>query len=157
MAKIYVSSSWSNPFQQSFVEELRNRGHEVYDFRCPNGREEKSVWESVGISKDGILPSDFKEVLQDGYVRQRFDEHKEAMLSSDVCVLLLPCNKSSHIEAGIMKASGKTVLVYNYAEEQMTPELMYLFFDGIYEYAEDLFAAIHNIDVSLSESPDEQP
>lgn len=35
MAKIYVASSWRNSYQQDVVSFLRNKGHEVYDFRNP--------------------------------------------------------------------------------------------------------------------------
>ena len=33
MAKVYVASSWSNEYQPRIVDFLRERGHEVYDFR----------------------------------------------------------------------------------------------------------------------------
>ena len=33
MAKVYVASSWSNEYQPRIVAFLRERGHEVYDFR----------------------------------------------------------------------------------------------------------------------------
>lgn len=36
MAKIYVASSWRNPFQQEVVNILRDLGHEVYDFKNPH-------------------------------------------------------------------------------------------------------------------------
>ena len=35
MAKIYIASSWRNSYQQDVVSFLRNKGHEVYDFRNP--------------------------------------------------------------------------------------------------------------------------
>ena len=35
MAKIYVASSWRNPYFPEVVEALRAAGHEVYDFRNP--------------------------------------------------------------------------------------------------------------------------
>ena len=35
MAKVYVASSWSNEHQPRIVAFLRERGHEVYDFRNP--------------------------------------------------------------------------------------------------------------------------
>lgn len=38
MAKIYVASSWRNPYQPTVVEKLRECGHEVYDFRNPPKR-----------------------------------------------------------------------------------------------------------------------
>jgi hypothetical protein len=33
MAKIYVASSWRNPFQQDVVGILRALGHVTYDFK----------------------------------------------------------------------------------------------------------------------------
>ena len=38
MAKIYVASSWRNEYQQEVVKVLRELGHEVYDFKNPEGR-----------------------------------------------------------------------------------------------------------------------
>ena len=44
MSRIYIASSWRNGFQQQLVQELRKRGHKVYDFRHPNGRNDAPVW-----------------------------------------------------------------------------------------------------------------
>ena len=35
MAKIYVASSWKNPYQPDVVKKLREQGHQVFDFRNP--------------------------------------------------------------------------------------------------------------------------
>ncbi|HMQ38987.1 MAG TPA: hypothetical protein PKA33_01505 [Amaricoccus sp.] len=35
MARIYVASSWRNPYQPNIVGLLRKHAHEVYDFRNP--------------------------------------------------------------------------------------------------------------------------
>ena len=35
MARIYVASSWRNPYYPDVVEALWASGHEVYDFRGP--------------------------------------------------------------------------------------------------------------------------
>lgn len=35
MAKIYVASSWRNPYYPEVVSRLRQEGHEIYDFRNP--------------------------------------------------------------------------------------------------------------------------
>ena len=35
MAKIYVASSWKNPYQPQVVNKLREQGHQVFDFRNP--------------------------------------------------------------------------------------------------------------------------
>ena len=50
MARIYISSSWKNEHQPKLVEQLRKQGHKVYDFRHPNGRNDRNVWEGVTAS-----------------------------------------------------------------------------------------------------------
>lgn len=35
MARIYVASSWRNPFYPDVVGRLKAEGHDVYDFRNP--------------------------------------------------------------------------------------------------------------------------
>ena len=35
MPRIYVASSWMNPYYEQVVKRLREEGHEVYDFRNP--------------------------------------------------------------------------------------------------------------------------
>ncbi len=38
MAKIYVASSWRNPYYPEVVKRLKDEGHDVYDFRnAPHG------------------------------------------------------------------------------------------------------------------------
>ena len=44
MSRIYIASSWKNDYQQQLVEELRKRGHKVYDFKHPSGRNDQVVW-----------------------------------------------------------------------------------------------------------------
>ena len=54
---------------------------------------------------------------------------------ADVCVLVLPSGKSSHMEAGWMKGKGKPVYVL-LAEDR--PELSYKLFDKICISLEEL-------------------
>jgi nucleoside 2-deoxyribosyltransferase len=53
----------------------------------------------------------------------------KAMEWADACVLVLPCGRSAHVEAGWMKGAGKKVFAY--MPEAQEPELMYKLFDGI--------------------------
>lgn len=55
MSRIYIASSWRNGFQQQLVQELRKRGHKVYDFRHPYGRNDAPVWESVSITQNLLM------------------------------------------------------------------------------------------------------
>ena len=131
------------------VEELRNRGHLVYDFRHPSGRDDRNVWESVsdrlgfGVEyQTGTLsPAEFFKMLVDKQSIIRFEEHFEAMQDADTCILLLPCGRSSHCEAGYMKGLGKRVLVYD-TNKEAQPELMYRMFDDYIYEIEELFQAV---------------
>lgn len=146
MAKIYVSSSWTNHFQSMLVEELRQRGHEVYDFRHPNGRNDRNVWDENGVSSQlfegGISGFEMKKALADSKAQKRFREHFAAMRDADTCVLFLPCGRSAHIEAGYMKGLGKRVFVFGSAFDIIKPELMYLTFDGFFCLYDELFQAL---------------
>jgi len=149
MSRIYISSSWRNPRQPYLVEELRKRGHKVYDFRHPSGRNDSNVWESVS-KKHGLneayvqgtlVTADFKDMLSDEDSTERFREHFDAMNDADTCILLLPCGRSSHIEAGYMAGAGKRVFVMDMSQE-VTPELMYLALDGYFDSLEELYKAV---------------
>ncbi len=149
MARIYISSSWKNEHQPKLVEQLRKKGHKVYDFRHPNGRNDRNVWEGVTASlnlstayQQTILTADdFDRMLLKKEVRERFTEHFNAMNDADTCVLLLPCGRSSHVEAGYMAGAGKRVFVLD-TSTHVTPELMYLTFDGYYHKKTDLYKAL---------------
>lgn len=146
MSRIYVSSSWRNGSQPSLVKELRRRGHQVYDFRHPQGRNDKNVWDGVvtdlglraKFAAHDLTPEDFSRMLDHCGARRRFDEHFSAMCDADTCILLLPCGDSSHSEAGLMKGMGKRVFVMD-TREHAEPELMYLIYDGYTYDLEDVF------------------
>lgn len=149
MARIYISSSWKNEAQPSLVDLLRQHGHQVYDFRHPSGRDDKNVWEEVTASlhmsasyhQEILLPEDFDRLLREEKVHDRFNEHFNAMNDADTCILLLPCGRSSHVEAGYMAGNGKRVFVYD-TSTHITPELMYFTFNGYFHIEEDLLEAL---------------
>lgn len=45
--RIYVASSWRNERQPEVVARLRAEGHEVYDFRRPNGQQDGFHWSEI--------------------------------------------------------------------------------------------------------------
>ncbi len=47
MAKVYLASSWRNPYQPAVLKALRDAGHEVYDFRHPSDEDEGFKWKNV--------------------------------------------------------------------------------------------------------------
>ena len=63
-----------------------------------------------------------------------------AMLWADTCVLVLPCGRSAHTEAGWFAGKGLKTIVY--MPEKQTPELMYKLFDGVVGSLEELVTLI---------------
>ncbi len=134
--KIYVASSWRNPYQPSIVLELRDLGFEVYDFKNPPLRE-GFKWESIDPYWRYWSTSDYIRALDHPMADAGFNSDFNAMKEADACVLVLPAGRSAHSEAGYMKGAGKKVYVLQLTPEE--PELMYKMYDGVYEDTDELF------------------
>lgn len=124
--KIYLASSWRNSYQPSILEELRQAGHDVYDFKNPPDR--------TGFGWSQIDP-DWKNWTTKAYLghltahplaHAGFKSDWEAMCKAEAGVLLLPSGRSAHIEAGYFVGAGKPLVIYLPEGEQLEPELMYL-------------------------------
>ena len=129
MAKIYVASSWRNKYQPEVVAALRAAGHEVYDFRNPEQNPGGFHWEEVDPAWQDWDPADYIQNLNHPVAERGFKADLDAMLWADTCVLVLPCGRSAHTEAGWMAGAGKRVVVY--IPEMVEPELMYKLFDQV--------------------------
>lgn len=124
--KIYVASSWRNVYQPGVVDILRHLGHEVYDFRNPEGRTGFS-WSDVDPDWQQWDTRQYRDALHNPISEAGFQSDYAGMCWADICVLVLPCGRSAHVEAGVMKGLGKPVFVYS--PEKQEPELMYKLFD----------------------------
>lgn len=124
--KIYVASSWRNPHQQDVVRLLRAAGHDVYDFRREeNGLPGGFQWTQIEGFKSWP-PSAFSKCLTDPAARYGYNRDMTALRGADACVLVLPCNRSAHFEAGYALGESKRVVVfYPPGIEPQEPELMY--------------------------------
>ena len=130
MSRIYVAGSWKNEDeQQKLVAALRQNGHKVYDFTRPKGVRMDNVWHDVNLDENECDMESYETSLNEANVRERFNSHVNAMMCADTCVLLLPCGRSAHAEAGFMAGMNKRVIVFN-PSSKWKPELMYLLFDG---------------------------
>ncbi len=127
--KIYVASSWRNEFYPSVVEALRKAGHDVYDFRNPPSGDKGFKWADVDPDFMEWSVEEYRERLQCEKAKQQFKNDIEAMRSCDVCVLVLPCGRSAHTEAGWFAGCGKRVIAHIPVKQE--PELMYKLFDEI--------------------------
>ena len=127
--KIYVASSWRNAYYSEVVQRLREAGHEVYDFRNPPSGDVGFKWSSISEDYMAWTPEEYREQLKHPKAVRQFANDIEAMKACDACVLVLPCGRSAHTEAGWFAGRGKTVLAL--IPERQEPELMYRLFDGV--------------------------
>ena len=137
MKKIYVASSWRNEHQETLVNELRLMGHDVYDFKHPNG-EVGFKWSNMDENWQGWTMEQYRENLESGYAQFGMNRDFDAMKAADVCILCLPCGRSAHLEAGWMKGAGKKVIAYIHPGDRIEPELMYGILDGIALSVQDI-------------------
>lgn len=150
MTSIYLASSWRNEAQPEVLHALRMAGHETYDFRNPadNWRHPKAGDDSGGFRWSDIDPAwkqwtpwAFTQALDTGTADLGFSNDWRAMQYAEVGVLLLPCGRSAHIEAGYFvghPAKSLHILVPELPE----PELMYKMADGIHLTIESLLAGL---------------
>lgn len=127
--KIYVASSWRNEFYPAVVEALREAVHEVYDFRNPPSGSGGFKWENIDPNYMNWTPQEYQQHLSCPQAKRQFQNDIEAMKSCGICVLVLPCGRSAHTEAGWFAGKGRKVIAYIPTKQE--PELMYKLFDGI--------------------------
>jgi len=125
MARIYLASSWRNKHQPMMVALLRDHGHEVYDFRNPPNGVPGFAWSEIDPDWQAWSADEYRRLLTthpiaaSGYVSDL-----RGMEWADTCVLLLPCGRSAHLEAGWFCGRGKRCLILIQNGEE--PELMAL-------------------------------
>ncbi len=145
MARIYLASSWRNTRQPVVAFELREAGHDVYDFRHPGGKKTDNGIEYAtptrGLPNEGFqwseidpkwrdwTPNQYREAVQSQIASHGFTQDFRAMQWADTCVLLLPSGRSAHLEAGWMSGAGKRTCLL--MEDKQEPELMNLMLNDI--------------------------
>ena len=140
MVKIYVASSWRNKYYPEVVKQLKSHGHDVYDFRNPPDGKGGFFWKDIDPNWEDWSTKDYIGQLNHPWAEYGFKRDIDAMKDADVCVLVLPCGRSAHSEAGWMAGAGKRVIAY--IPEKQEPELMYKMFDYVADNLEHVIAMI---------------
>lgn len=136
MASVYVASSWRNSYQPEVVARLRAAGHEVYDFRNPEENPGGFHWADVAPDCQEWSPREYIEHLDHPVAEKGFAADLRAMERADCCVLVLPCGRSAHTEAGWFAGRGLKTIVY--IPEKQESELMYKLFDAVVDSVDDI-------------------
>ena len=125
MARIYVASSWRNKLQTNVVQRLRYSNHEVYDFKVPFNGIPGFSWSEVDKDWKTWTAEQYRNQLVTNPICARgFMSDSRAMQWADTCVLVLPCGRSAHLEAGWFCGQGKRCIILTQDGEE--PELMAL-------------------------------
>jgi hypothetical protein len=127
MADIYVASSWRNPYQQSTVQILRAAGHTVYDFREPEPGVRGFNWSDIDPNWQWWTAAQLAKGLKHPIAVDGFRRDMRALKACDVCVLVMPCGRSAHLELGYAVGADKRTAVL--LEDGQEPELMWAMAD----------------------------
>lgn len=122
---IYVATSWRNSYQQTVVEELYRENFDVYDFHNPEPGNKGFHWSEIDeYWKDWDLGA-YREALEHPIARKGYGLDIDAMNASNGLVLIMPCGRSAHLEAGIAIGQNKPTAIYFPEGDVVEPELMY--------------------------------
>ena len=135
--RFYAASSWRNPTHPAVVAALRAEGHEVYDFRHPEGEEShgfhwRDCYQADDLERDetgnavASTADAYLAAIEHPLALAGFGADFGAMHSCDACVLVLPSGRSSHLEAGWFVGQHQPVAVL--LTDPLLPELMYRMF-----------------------------
>lgn len=125
MSRIYLASSWRNPLQPYLVELLRLNGHEVYDFRNPPNGVPGFAWSEIDPDWQSWDAANYRRLLTTHPTAALgFLNDLRGMQWADTCLLVLPCGRSAHLEAGWFCGQGKRCIILTRDGEE--PELMAL-------------------------------
>lgn len=102
--RIYLASSWKNPYYDECLRLLEEAGHDVYDFRDPVHAFD---WKQIDENWGTWAVNTYLEALEHPLAQAGFRRDKDALDWCQVCVLLLPSGRSAHLEAGYAIGRGK--------------------------------------------------
>lgn len=135
---VYVASSWRNPHQPAVVELVRSLGIHCYDFRNPSAEGPPDApaagfaWSEIDPEWQEWSPTAYRALLTSHpRAASGFAADLGAMEWADAFVLVLPCGRSAHLEAGWAIGQGKPTAIHFPAGVEVEPELMSLLADAI--------------------------
>ncbi len=146
--RVYVASSWRNDYQQIIVHTLRAAKLDVYDFRNPHnvsaftkeGKAPRAGFHWSNINKDWQFWTNDELIwaLNTELAEEGFSADWNAMDWADRFVLVMPCGRSAHLEAGWAAGAQRPLAILLEHGAKSEPELMYKMADYITDNLLDL-------------------
>lgn len=134
--RIYLASSWRNQHYLSVLASLRSARWDVYDFRNPRPGDRGFHWSELDPNWQSWSADQYRNALRLPLANSGFSSDYDAMQEADIGVLLLPCGRSAHLEAGYFVGAGKPLHIL--IQDFDTPELMYKMASSITTSVEEL-------------------
>lgn len=124
--KIYVATSWKNAMYTIVVRAIKESGHEVLDWSAtdvalPDFRRLDERF-SAASSTGSWEPPLAKEMLERTEVFAAYSRDIRMLEECDALVLLTPCGRNAHFEAGYAQGKNKTCALF--LAPGVEPELM---------------------------------
>lgn len=137
--KVYVASSWRNTESPYVVAQLREAGHDVFDFRNPRPGDHGFGWREIDPAWATWSPEQHRANLSHPRAIAGFQSDMDGLIGAEAVVLVLPCGRSAHLEAGYAKGAGKRLIILLSSGE---PELMYKMADCLALSMGEVLAAL---------------
>lgn len=131
IVRIYVASSWRNKYQSQAVKDLRDVGESVYDFKEPREGVSGFSWSDIDEDWRNWSLSEYINGMKHYLAEDGYGQDEDAMCGCDACILVLPCGRSAHLEAGWFVGMSLPTVAIIPSGEMIEPELMYKMFSGI--------------------------
>lgn len=141
--RIYVASSWRNQEQPNVVKALRSAGHEVYDFRNPAPGDNGFGWSEIDPDWKNWSKEQYLQALEHPIAIDGFNKDLAGMERAEAFVLVMPCGRSAHLEAGWAIGRGKPTAIL--LAEGQEPELMYRLADRLCTGLDEVLAWLAEI------------
>jgi hypothetical protein len=143
--KVYVASSWRNDRQPAVVQAIRAAGHQVYDFRNPDGESPELKqgfhWSDIDPEWQSWSALQFVDALEHPLALVGYGRDYEELESADAVVLVMPCGRSAHLELGFAVGRGMLAVILLSDGE---PELMYRMVPNLVTSIEEVIIALDN-------------
>jgi hypothetical protein len=156
--KIYIATSWKmENYAKRMATLLRARGHEVDCFCDPSSGRYVFHWTEFVDQEEDLKNYDAISFLDDPRTQRAFKEDKGWIDWCDAVVMIHPCGKSAHLEAGYAKGSGKKLYMWgSFPEGEF--DVMYGFADGLFRQndIDELFLCLENTSTSGKTTRNEQ-
>ena len=147
--KVYIASSWKNQTAViALAEYLERYGFEVDAFCRSSDKRYVFHWSELVDEEDELANYDAIEMLADPRTQRAFKEDRKWLDWSDCVIMLMPCGRSSHMEAGYAKGQGKLLYIYgDFPKGEF--DVMYGFADGLFR-REDIDALVFALFEAMS-------